>query len=665
MRKKFLRRLALGMAVVVGITSVSVSNLGSAKAETNVTATSQSEEATLPVTIGATDCSTAWWGAHSENWNVEKGQTLVVSFINYNRYDPAIGNFVEGTNPTGYQSYQNYAVVFSSAPFGDAAYAEWMVSSAAHNSWGSKVPTGNPNQRSWVNWETHGVDYNGASMKLVVSRDENNVVTYTAYALSTDGDRWYNGNTFTLTDSDDCFVHLTVDNSYLTITDIQYYEGVVVGAPDMSSGHDFCPTPSIEVNDGDTVTYNLVNYVGAYNHEAVRTFLSNVAFGGADRSDYLIMRLDNYIDGGTCKGADGWNTNVGTLATNYNWDVFRSACSGAPTTLTVSRSGARVTYRIDIDGLDGVKYYNEAQIDLPSETDPCYVWLSTTFSYFVMDTGIAHADAGPDLKVDVDKTVQVEPGIVASFSDITYTSSDPSVATVDANGVVTGVDNGTATITVTYTNGESVASDTCTVTVYKPMTGITVDKSEVDLYVGPGEDTHTIKVTVAPSDTTDIPVITYESSDETVATVSEDGEVTAVGPGTATITVTATAGDNVQTAEVKVNAWQEPTLIKVDNSEIVVNTGKTEQIKYTVLPENVNVDYTVKFDTTDTDTDIATIDANGVVTGVIPGTTSVYVELYIGENETASYASNVTITVKQPMTGIESSVENNAMYKGD
>ena len=135
----------------------------------------------------------------------------------------------------------------------------------------------------------------------------------------------------------------------------------------------------------------------------------------------------------------------------------------------------------------------------------------------------------------------------ATDKTITWTTSNKSVATVSTKGVVTAVGAGTATITVTANDGSGIKS-TCKVTVNDPapvtksVTGITLNKPTAKLTTG---QTLTLKATVEPSDATD-KTITWTTSNKSVATVSTKGVVTAVGAGTATITVTANDGSGTK-----------------------------------------------------------------------------------------------------------------------
>ena len=135
----------------------------------------------------------------------------------------------------------------------------------------------------------------------------------------------------------------------------------------------------------------------------------------------------------------------------------------------------------------------------------------------------------------------------ATNRTVTWSSSDPSVASVSENGVVSAVGIGTATITVTTVDGGF--SSSCAITV----TGISVESVSLDktsLTIGK-DGTAQLTATVLPANASN-PAITWESSDETIATVSENGVVTGIKAGTATITVTTADGGKTATCAVTV-----------------------------------------------------------------------------------------------------------------
>lgn len=137
---------------------------------------------------------------------------------------------------------------------------------------------------------------------------------------------------------------------------------------------------------------------------------------------------------------------------------------------------------------------------------------------------------------------------------VTWSSNNTAVASVDQTGKVTGVSAGTATITVTTQDGNKTA--TCTVTVPDPsadpvaVTGVSLNKTSTSLTVGASE---TLTATVAPANATN-QAVTWSSNNTAVASVDQNGKVTAVAAGTATITVTTADGNKTATCTVTVSA---------------------------------------------------------------------------------------------------------------
>ena len=137
----------------------------------------------------------------------------------------------------------------------------------------------------------------------------------------------------------------------------------------------------------------------------------------------------------------------------------------------------------------------------------------------------------------------------ASNRNVFWTSSDQSVATVDNAGRVTALKAGSATITVTPEDGGKTA--TCSITVREklyPVTGVTLDKTSVELTEG---DVTILTATVNPSNASNRNVY-WTSSDQSVATVDNAGQVTALKAGSATITVTTEDGGKTANCKVTV-----------------------------------------------------------------------------------------------------------------
>ena len=124
----------------------------------------------------------------------------------------------------------------------------------------------------------------------------------------------------------------------------------------------------------------------------------------------------------------------------------------------------------------------------------------------------------------------------ATNKALTWTSSDETVATVDATGKVTGKKIGTATITATAQDGSGV-SGSCTVTVLSHVKKVTVTPATLTL----GQNkSYTLKATVEVFGSGTDTGVTWTSSDTTIATVDATGKVTATDK-TGTVTITATS----------------------------------------------------------------------------------------------------------------------------
>ena len=132
----------------------------------------------------------------------------------------------------------------------------------------------------------------------------------------------------------------------------------------------------------------------------------------------------------------------------------------------------------------------------------------------------------------------------ATDKTVTFTSSDAAIATVDNKGKVTAVKAGNADITVTTKDGSKTAKCALTVTAKQiPVTGVTLDKTTLSLEVGA---TATLNATIAPSNAS-YKAVSFTSSDDAIATVDNDGLVTAVAAGSSDITVESIA-DGSKTA---------------------------------------------------------------------------------------------------------------------
>lgn len=136
----------------------------------------------------------------------------------------------------------------------------------------------------------------------------------------------------------------------------------------------------------------------------------------------------------------------------------------------------------------------------------------------------------------------------ATNQNVTWSSSNTSVATVNNSGLVTAISAGTATITVTTADGNKTASSAITVAAI-PVSSVAVSPTSASLYAG---NTQQLTATISPANATNKNVI-WSSSNTSVATVNSSGFVTAVSAGTATITATTQDGNKTSSATITVN----------------------------------------------------------------------------------------------------------------
>ena len=223
----------------------------------------------------------------------------------------------------------------------------------------------------------------------------------------------------------------------------------------------------------------------------------------------------------------------------------------------------------------------------------------------------------------------------ASKLTVEWTSSDESVATVDATGMVVAVSAGEADITASVTNSEMSA--VCKVTVKVAAKDITVPDN-LDVKLNDGNET-TVEATVSPADATDVKV-SYASTDEAVATVDKDGRVQVLQPGECDITTTLMQdGEKVTEKTTHVKAFYEVESITLDSNEGKLTVGNSHTTKATVAPEEVAAETTIEWSSSNEK--VATVDSNGKVTAVSSGNATITAT--VGEK-----SANYEVTVEQP-----------------
>ena len=232
----------------------------------------------------------------------------------------------------------------------------------------------------------------------------------------------------------------------------------------------------------------------------------------------------------------------------------------------------------------------------------------------------------------------------SAFFGMTWSSSNESVATVDENGVVTGVAAGKATITGISNDPKSngKVKAVCAVTVGDAVQGIELSAASESVQKG-----RTLKLTAALTPAKPFNAkLTWASSDEAVLTVDAKGTVKAVGVGSATVTCTAADGSEAS-AKYNITVYQPVTKLVGSTRKLVLDEGKSGKLTVTVSPEDAT-DKTIQWSSADES--IAKVDRNGAVTAVKPGVTTITAAAVDGSKK--SITISVVVEPRVPLDAV-------------
>ncbi len=227
----------------------------------------------------------------------------------------------------------------------------------------------------------------------------------------------------------------------------------------------------------------------------------------------------------------------------------------------------------------------------------------------------------------------------ATDKSIMWTTSDSSVASVSEDGMVTAIGKGTAIIKAISSDGTISAN--CKVTVnYNEVEGVSLNKTNLTLYKGESE---TLIATIKPTNAVN-KNLSFSSSDSAIASVDSNGLVTAKKEGSVTITVTTEEGGFKEKCIVVVKKIAVAG-ISLNYKELSLVQGESKLLIATITPSNAE-DKIVNF--TSNNTNVATVNSNGVVTAIGKGVATITATTNDG-----SYTATTIVTVKTiAVTGI-------------
>lgn len=209
---------------------------------------------------------------------------------------------------------------------------------------------------------------------------------------------------------------------------------------------------------------------------------------------------------------------------------------------------------------------------------------------------------------------------------ITWQSTNTTIATVNSAGVVRALKAGKALISATTANN---LTDNVQVTINNiPPTSFTINGGDFELNIG---ETKTLTYTLQPAESQDI--ISWHSSNSTVASIDINGIVSALSIGSSILTGTTSNGLTSNVSITVVDTL--PTSISINEGDFSINNNQTKQLTYTLLPAHAITTLTWE----SSNTSIATVSQNGLVTAKSVGSATITVMTH------NSISSSVIITV--------------------
>lgn len=244
------------------------------------------------------------------------------------------------------------------------------------------------------------------------------------------------------------------------------------------------------------------------------------------------------------------------------------------------------------------------------------------------------------------ETLQLSASIApqnATDKNVSWFSNHPEVATVDENGLVTAIKTGT--VVITATTNDNLISAQCEITVTVPVKSIEIVDEELSGYV---EENMQIYFNIEPNNSTNISV-SWISSDESIATVNDNGEVLLLSPGEVTITAITEDGGFTDSCIIKSEEFIMPTGVNLAEKNIEMTVGEVRELQAQTVPSNTSFPYI--FWEAEENTDIVEVSQDGIITALKEGTATVYA--YAGSFDGPVEACSVTVLPNSSSSNIE------------
>ena len=298
--------------------------------------------------IGATDNSTPFWGAHSEYVKVAPYETFVSNFTNFT---------------SGISNWNNFCVVLTRL---DAS--EYAVVRADNYGWGdgygSCIPSGG--QADWGAWLAA---MDGAKVTTFVTNNGDGTADVKCVMLGTDGNTYYQDYIgIGGVDPEDFYFHFTVDGSHIEFDN-------VIGEEDNSTAFWGAHSEYVNVPAGRTYTQRFKNFTnGVANWNNFCVVLTRL-----DATEYAVVRADNY----------GWGDSYAACIPSggqVDWAAWLAAMDEAMVTVSVTNTGdGTADVRCVMVGNDGNTYYQDYIGISPVDMEDFYFHFTVDGSHLIFE----------------------------------------------------------------------------------------------------------------------------------------------------------------------------------------------------------------------------------------------------------------------------------------
>ena len=382
----------------------------------------------------------------------------------------------------------------------------------------------------------------------------------------------------------------------------------------------------VAVADGSATITATAGSKSATCSVSVKTPVTNITL---DKEDFAITAGESVKIGAAITPEDATNTKL--TFSSSNTSVATVSSDGTVKALTPGETTITVTSNND-SAFENVSKSVKVTVNAAPVAVSSVTLNKTSLTLTAGETSELSATVNPSNATD---------------KSISWASNDTSVVTVDETGIVTAKAPGTATITVTTADGNKTANCLVTVTAATvPVNGVELSTTTGSLVVG---ESATLTATISPANASNKEV-SFATDNADVATVDANGKVTAVGAGVAIITVTTKDGSKTATCKVTVSAAVvdvDVTGVALDRTSASMAINDTITLVATVSPENAT-NKAVSWSSSNTD--VATVNENGVVTAKAAGESTITVTTADGE-KTATCKVTVSAAVVE-VTGV-------------